>query len=415
MSESLEEFYTNLLGITDPWEVASIKRDSISREVTAIVALKAGITLVCPICGSPAKLHDHRSRRWRHLDSCNHKTIVEADIPRVECAQHGVKQLDVTWATKGSRFTAEFESTVLLWLKGDSISMVADNFGLTWDEVDGIMSRAVNRGLARRQKTTPENIGIDETSFQKHHQYVTVILDKDTDSVIDILDDRKAITLKTWFKTQEKSDFTQLKSITMDMWDPFINAVKMSFQGAEKLIAFDRFHVSQHFGKALDKVRAEEHRGFLAGHEQSPLVRSKYQWLTNSHRTDNRVTRRKNFMQLTRLNLKTARAWQIKEAANSLWNYSYIGVAEKNWRQLLGWISRCRLKPVIAVGKMIRRYFWGILNAIKFKVNNSMLEAKNACIQRIKKIACGFRNRKRFKNAILFHLGGLDLQPFPTR
>ena len=153
----------------------------------------------------------------------------------------------------------------------------------------------------------------------------------------------------------------------------------------------------------------------MAGEAKSPLVRSKYQWLTNSHRTDNRATRRKQFMQLTRRNLKTSRAWQIKEAASFLWNYSYMGVAEKNWTRLLGWISRCRLKPVIAVGRMVRRYFYGILNAIRFKVNNSMLEAKNACIQRIKKIACGFRNRTRFKTAILFHLGGLDLRPFATR
>jgi len=403
------------LGITEPWEVTSIKRDSKSKEVTAIVALKQDLPFLCPLCGSPAKLHDHRSRRWRHLDSCNHKTIVEADIPRVVCAEHGVKQLTVTWALKGSRFTAEFESTVLLWLERDPISTVAENFRLSWDEVDGIMSRAVARGLTRRKKTAPKNIGIDETSIQKHHQYVTVILDKDTDSIIDILDDRKAITLNTWFKTQEKSDFNSLESITMDMWDPFINAVKKNFKDAENLIAFDRFHVSQHFCKALDKVRSEEHRAFQASNDQSPLTRSKYQWLTNSQRTNNRATRRKEFMQLTRLNLKTARAWQIKEAANTLWNYSYLGAAERNWRHLLGWISRCRLKQVIAVGKMVRHYFWGILNAIQFKVNNSMLEAKNACIQRIKKIACGFRNKNRFKNAILFHLGGLDLQPFATR
>ena len=204
MSESLEEFYTNLLDITDPWEVASIKRDSKSKEVTAIVALKADIPLVCPICGMVAKLHDHRFRRWRHLDSCNHKTIVEADIPRVECAEHGVKQVAVTWAVKGSRFTAEFESTILLWLQGDSIKTVAENFGLSWDEVDGIMARAVKRGLDRRETTSPKNIGIDETSFQKRHQYVTVILDKDSDTIIDILDDRKADTLKTWLNTQGK-------------------------------------------------------------------------------------------------------------------------------------------------------------------------------------------------------------------
>ena len=256
MSESLEEFYTNLLGITDPWEVTTIKRDSKSREVTAIVALKANQPLLCPICGALSKLHDHRSRRWRHLDSCNHKTIVEADIPRVECSEHGVKQVAVTWALKGSHFTAEFESTVLLWLKGDSISTVAENFMLSWDEVDGIMSRAVKRGLARRKKSAPKKIGIDETSYQKHHQYVTVILDKDTDTVIDILDDRKAITLKTWFKTQDKSDFAQLESITMDMWDPFINAVKKYFPDAEKLIAFDRFHVSQHFANAAGQPPA---------------------------------------------------------------------------------------------------------------------------------------------------------------
>jgi transposase len=339
---------------------------------------------------------------------------VEADIPRVECPEHGVKQLAVTWAVKGSRFTAEFESTVLLWLEHDPISTVAENFRLSWDEVDGIMSRAVKRGLARRNQTSPRSIGIDETSFQKHHQYVTVILDKDTDTIIDILDDRRADTLKTWFETQDKSDFSQLQSITMDMWDPFINAVKKSFQDAENLIAFDRFHVSQHFGKALDKVRAEEHRGFVEGTGKSPLVRSKYQWLTNSQRTDNRAARRKEFLQLTRLNLKTARAWRIKEAATLLWDYSYMGAAEKSWKHLLGWISRCRLKPMMAVGNMVRRYFWGILNAIRLKVNNSMLEAKNACIQRIKKIACGFRNKKRFKTAILFHLGGLDLQPFAT-
>lgn len=415
MSESLEEFYTNLLDIRDPWEVSSIKRDSKSREVTAIVTLKADRPLVCPICGMVAKLHDHRFRRWRHLDSCNHKTIMEADIPRVECAEHGVKQVAITWAVKGSRFTAEFESTVLLWLQGDSIKTVAENFELSWDEVDGIMSRAVNRGLFRREKTLPKNIGIDETSFQKHHQYVTVILDKDTDTIIDILDDRKADTLKIWLKTQEKSDFSQLQSITMDMWDPFINAVKKSFQDAESLIAFDRFHVSQHFGKALDKVRAEEHRGFMDKETKSPLVRSKYQWLVNSQRTDNRSACRKEFMPLTRMNLKTSRAWRIKEVATSLWDYSYMGAAERNWQRLLIWISRCRLKPMMAVGTMVRRYFWGILNAIRLKVNNSMLEAKNACIQRIKKIACGFRNKNRFKTAILFHLGGLDLQPFATR
>ena len=80
------------------------------------------------------------------------KLLLEADILRLSCTEHGIKQIPVSWAEKNSRFTLEFGSTVLLWLKEDPISTVADNFGLTWDEVDGIMSRAVRRGLARREK-----------------------------------------------------------------------------------------------------------------------------------------------------------------------------------------------------------------------------------------------------------------------
>ena len=202
------------------------------------------------------KLHDHRQRRWRHLGSCNHKIFIEAQVLRVYCEEHGVKQIPVTCAEKNSRFTLECEGIVLLWLKDDPISTVAKNFSLSWDQVDRIMQRAIRRGLSRREKSAPENIGVDETAFQRRHEYVTVVLDKDNDAVIDILDDRKSSTFSKWFSTQDKSDLSHVDSITMDMWDPFINAVRSHFERAEELIAFDRFHVSGHFGKALNKVRA---------------------------------------------------------------------------------------------------------------------------------------------------------------
>jgi len=89
---------------------------------------------------------------------------------------------------------------------------------------------------------------------------VTVVLVKDNDVIIDILDDRKAETLKNWFRTQDRCDISAISSITMDMWDPLINAAKDHFPEAESLIAFARFHVAHHFGRALDKVRTEEHR-----------------------------------------------------------------------------------------------------------------------------------------------------------
>jgi transposase len=408
-SESLEEFYSQILGFEWPWEVQEIIRDSTTREVQVIVSYVEGEDAYCPTCGKPAAIHDRKIRKWRHLDSCNHKTIIESNIPRVKCQEHGVLQIRVPWAEKNSRFTLELERHVCRWLQMASISEVGSMFGLSWDAVAGIQERAVRRGLAKRQKASPRNIGVDETSFQKRHEYVTVILDKDRNTVLDVLQDRKATTLGTWFETQETADLKGLESISMDMWDPFIKAAKQSFENWESLVAFDRYHVAQHLNKAVDKVRAQEHRELITEYGMSDLSGTKFDWLKTSTNTDNRTGNRRAFMQLSRSNLRTARAWRIKEAATLLWNYSYLGVAQKHWNELLSWISRSKLTPMIKAGKMIRNYFWGILNAIRLKVSNAMLEAVNSGIQRIKRMACGFRNRERFRMAILFHFGGLDM------
>jgi transposase len=322
-----------------------------------------------------------------------------------------VQQIAIPYAEKHSRFTSRFESAILVWLQDSPISTVAANFNLSWDEVDGILQRAVKRGLSRRTVQAVENLGVDETSYQKRHEYVTVLLDKDRDSVIDVLHDRRSETLETWLTTQETSDLSGLRSISMDMWDPYIKAIKAAIPEAERKIAFDRFHVSRHINQALDNVRRREHAAFMKQAGESPLSKSRFQWLVNAHRTDNRSGKRKAFLSLSRLHLETARAWRIKETANSLWDYVYMQVAENAWKKLLWWISHCRIPEMIQAGKTIRHYFEGILNAIRLKATNGMLEAKNNCIQRIKRMACGFRNPKRFRNAILFHLGKLDLFP----
>jgi transposase len=329
----------------------------------------------------------------------------------MECGEHKVEQIPLSFAEKNSRYTVIFEAIVLDWLKRSPISAVSKSFHLGWDAIDGIMQRGIQRGLARRKISEPEAIGIDETCSSKGQNYITIILDKEQDCVIDVLEDRKAETLENWFKTQKICDLNGVKSVSMDMWDPFIKAVKACIAGAEQKIGFDRFHVSQHFNRALDKVRAREHREQQKLTGTSPLTKSRFGWLTNSQRTDNRSTKRKAFLRLSRLNLLSARAWRIKEQASRLWDYVYMKVAGEAWKKLLWWISHCRIAGIIQAGKMIRNYFWGILNAIRLRITNSMLEAKNACIQRIKRMACGFRNRKRFKLAIMFHLGNLDMRP----
>jgi transposase len=103
-----------------------------------------------------------------------------------------------------------------------------------------------------------------------------VILDKEGDRVLAVLADRKAETVSEWFKTQKTCDFSCLESISMDMSDGFIKAVRDNFENWEALICFDRFHVSQHFNKGVDKVRAKEHREMADGKGKSPLSKSRF-------------------------------------------------------------------------------------------------------------------------------------------
>jgi transposase len=145
------------------------------------------------------------------------------------------------------------------------------------------------------------------------------------------------------------------------------------------------------------------------------LKGTKYDWLRTSACIDNRG--RKSFMEITNIAWKTSKAWALKEIAHNLWGYVYIRVAEKEWKRLLSKMARSRLDPMKKLSKSLREHLWMIINAIRLQANSGNAESNNSRIQKVKKMACGFRNTENFKMAIYFHLGGLDLKPnlTPTR
>lgn len=404
-----KSLYSKILGIERPWVVSDVLMDFPNGSVTIKVEHTANARFGCPVCGVTAPFHDHQVKRWRHLPTCHLRTIIEARTPRVKCPKHGVRLVGVPWAEGNSKFTALFEALVIGWLQETSISAVTRMMDVSWSQVDNIRRRAVERGLARRKQKPAKSVGVDETSFQKRHEYVTVLVDQHTKAVIDVLDDRKMQTLQNWFESVPEEQRAQIETIAMDMWDPYIAAIRNTIEGWEEKVCFDRFHVSSHYGKALDKIRASEHRAFLKNNEESVLAKTKHHWLRNSGRTDNRS--RRWFLELTRKNLKTARAWAIKETAANLWGYVTRGHALNAWERLISWMRRSRLVPMKNLALTLKRYLWGILNAIVHNVTNATSEAINGRIQWIKKTACGFRNRARFREAILFHLGDLDMVP----
>ncbi len=403
-----KELYAAILGIRSPWQVASVELAAKEEEVRVLIEMQAGARLRCPECDETCPGYDTRRRSWRHLDTCQFKTILVADVPRLECPSHGVRQIDVPWAEPGSGFTALMEALVIDWLKEASIKAVARLMDLKWDQVDGIMQRAVRRGLARRKALQPQRIGIDETSYQKRHEYVTVVTDLDSGEVAWVADDRRKESLQGFFDELEPADLLRLEAVCMDMWDPYIAVVEENLHQAERKICFDKFHVAKHLGDAVDKVRRVEQREQISEGDRS-LVGTRYAWLKNPEHMDR--SSRSFFERLKSVALRTARAWAIKEHAMCLWNYTTRGWARKAWRSWIAWAQRSRLEPVRRVARMVRDHLEGILNAIVLGATNAGAESVNAKIQRVKRMACGFRNRERFRNAIYFHCGGLDLRP----
>lgn len=406
------QLYAQILGLQAPWEVTAVDLDRSAGRVLVKVAASADAVFVCPTCGQAVPGYDRRQRRWRHLDTCQYTTILEAQVARVNCPEHGVVTVSVPWAEPGSGFTQLFEALVIDWLREASIQAVSRQLRVGWSSIDRIMARAVTRGLARRGQMHPTRLSVDETSFQKRHEYVTVVTDSDAGHVLYVADDRRITSLEQFYEGLDSDQKAAIAGVSMDMWPAYITATLRHIPDAETKIAFDKFHVAQMLGKAVDTVRRQEHRALLA-QGVDVLKGSKYAWLTNV--ANMTAAQRERFVALRAGALKTARAWAIKDLAMQLWHYRSRTWARKAWDRWLSWASRCRLPAIQVVARTIKRQLWGVLNAIVLDLHNGHAESMNSRIQRIKQRACGYRNRERFRNAIYFHLGGLDLHPASLR
>jgi transposase len=399
--------YAQILGVLPPWRVVEVELHRETKEVTVRLS-RATTDLRCPVCEKPVPGYDSRTRRWRHLDTCQYRTLLEADVPRVKCDEHGVRLIPVPWAEDRARFTALFEALVIDWLLEAPISAVAEQLQLSWAEVDGIMQRAVARGLARRAHRSPEAISVDETSFQKHHEYVTVVTDYIDGAVLHVADGHDGEALKTYYTQLAPGELEELKLVVMDMSKAYISATREMVPDAEQKLCFDKFHLARSLGDAVDKVRRQEHKRLLqAGDER--LKGTKYFWLENpTHMSEERWAA---FEALRRASRTTARAWALKEAAMGLWDYRTEQEAREGWRGWYNWAIRSRLEPIKRVARTVKRHLQGILNAVVHKVSNGIAEGVNSVIQRLKYQAHGYRNRARFRNAIYFHCGHLELYP----
>jgi transposase len=403
-----KDLYAKILFIESPWVVSGVNLKLSEGQIEVEVSRDSTAKNVCSLCNTQSPKYDEVERRWRHLDTCQYKTIIVSRVPRVQCSEHGVQQVSVPWSEKGSRLTSLFERLIIDWLKEASTLAVSTRLRLSWKQVDGVMQRAVRRGLLRREQQLPKRIGIDETSFQKRHEYVTVITDMVAGKVIDVVDDRKKAPLEESLKKLGEKALSELECVAMDMHQPFIQAVRSVVPEAGKKIAFDKFHVIAHLTKAVNQVRRQENADLIEQGNES-LKGTRFLWITGKENLS--LKQEISFQQIKDIAIRTSQAWMFKECARGLWSFSSRRVALKAWRKWCEDASSSELLPIQKAAAMVLNHLQGILVAISLNATNARGEAMNNKIQHLKKVAYGFRNRKRFKNAIFFHLGGLDLYP----
>jgi transposase len=403
------ELYQQVLGLQTPWVVSRVELSAEGGRIDVWAEHPRGTLFGCPECHLELAVYDHGDEReWRHLDTCQFLTFLHARPPRVQCPTDGVRQVALPWAEPMSRFTILFERLAVDVLGATNVSRAGQLLHTSWDETWGLMARAVRRGQSAKATTVPIHLGVDEKSAGRGQDYITVVSDLERGTVEYIADERKKSSLDSYFERFGSEQLARIEAVGMDMWEPFALSVRDHLEDADGKIVFDKFHVMRYLGTAVDTVRKQENRALVAGGDKR-LSGSKHLWL---HSAENLPERhRERFGALRGSDLKTGRAWAIKESFRWFYDYRLRGWGQKHFNAWYFWATHSRLKPVIDAARTLKRHEAGLLSYFAHRITSAGAEGLNSKIQAIRVSARGFRNRENFKTAVYFHCGGLELYP----
>lgn len=405
-----KELYQQILGLHSPWSVEQVEFDQEASEIRVNVDHPRGTKFCCPECHLELPCHDHTTpRRWRHLDSCQFKTILVARAPRVKCPTHGVKTTNVPWGEKHSRFTIMFERFAIdVILATQTVKGAMSLLDMKWDQAWNIIDRAVRRGKSRKLVKMLPRIGIDEKAFKKGQRYITMLYDLDNSTVEAISEGNDTEAANACFSELSEEQVASVEAIAMDMSAAYVKAAKQSIPMAETKIVHDRFHVMQLATKAVDKVRRREHKQ-LTSEGDDRLAKSRYLWITSQENLTDK--QRIKLDDIFTLQLETGKAWSYKELLRDLWNHDDAASATAYFKDWYKRVVHTKLEPMKVVARTIRDRLCNVVSYCTHGITNAVAEGMNSKIMSIKRRVGGFRNIENFKTAIFFYCGGLDLHP----
>lgn len=402
------QLYEQLLGLSKPWSVAQVTIELELNRITVRVECDPDTYWVDPETGKDrAHVHGWVDRQWRHLNTCQLQTFVEARVPRLKFTSGRVEEARVPWAERFSRVTRQMEVFVIELMKvARSIKQVAELLELDWQTIKKVIHRAVERGMSRRRDEPLTYVGMDEKCIGSGHRYASVLSDIGGSRVLELVPGHKLENAETLLKTLSPQQRQGVKAAAMDMWAAYISATGQLLPNAD--VVHDRFHVSKLLNEAVDSVRRAEHKRLLAQGDNR-LSGTKYQWLR--HWIDKRCAQAVEFRHLYMAQLKTSRAWALKESFVGFWQYRSEPSAALFFRDWTARAMRSRLAPMKRIAQTLRKHRSGILNYTRHRITNAASEGFNSMLKAISADARGFRNFANYRDRILFSCGGLDLMP----
>ena len=363
----------------------------------------------CGACGCRARGYDRRTkaRHWRHLDFGGMRVELRYRIRRVDCRRCGVTTELVPWAAHNSWFTLAFEDTVAFLAQAAAKTVVSEMMRVAWVTVGSII-RAV---VARRGGSNPldglAHIGVDELSYRKHHEYVTIVVDHMTGNVVWARPGKNADTLKSFFEELGPERAAALENITMDMSQAYIKAVREV--APQVNIVFDRFHVQRLAHVALDEVRRAEVREISEPKGRAALKKTRFAlqkrpWnLTAVERT--KVT------DVKRANRRLYTAYLLRESLAAILDRRQQHVARAKLEEWTMWASHSALKPFVRVARTIRTHIDGIVGYIATGLSNARSEGLNRKARAITHRSFGFHSASSLIAMLFLCCSGLRLTP----
>lgn len=362
----------------------------------------------CGGCFRVARRYDRRPpRHWRHLSIVGLDTWLRYDPWRVDCRSCGVRVELVPWAQPDSDFTSTFEDATAHLAQRTDQTTVSTMMRVAWTTVGSIVARVVEKLGPVDRLDGLRYIGIDELSYRRHHEYVTVVIDHRTARVVWVGEGKSSETLQGFFEELGPERSGLLEAVTIDMSGAYIKAVTKASPKAR--LIFDRFHVQRLAHDAVDEVRRAEVRALTSAADRSILKGVRFALQKNPWNLVR--SERLKLTTLQRENRRIYRAYLLKESLLDILDRHQHGVASKKLDEWFRWAMRSRLHPFKKLARTLRRFKTGVLAYIRTRLNNGRTEGINGKIRVITRRAFGFHSVQSLIGLIFLCCSGYDLRP----